>query len=76
MKRLSPIAHSGDAIAETSGRRRQLSQGVCRMEDSAMNIRVEFMTRPGDQFNAGNKVHSRIRDLFAQIGTVETAASS
>lgn len=41
-----------------------------------MIIRVEFMTRPGDQFNAGNKAHSRIRDLFAQIGTVETAASS
>ncbi len=44
------------------------SQGVYAMEDSAMIIRVKFMTRPGDQFVIRKHVYSRIRELFAQKG--------
>ena len=40
------------------------SQGVIQMEDSAMIIRVKFMTRPGDQWGVRNKVFTRIRELF------------
>ena len=40
------------------------SQGVIQMEDSAMIIRVKFMTRPGDQWSVRNKVFARIRELF------------
>jgi len=42
------------------------SQGVYSMEDSAMLIRVKFMTRPGDQFQVRKKVYARIRELFEQ----------
>ena len=40
------------------------SQGVIQMEDSAMIIRVKFMTRPGDQCGVRNKVFARVRELF------------
>ena len=44
------------------------SQGVIQMEDSAMIIRVKFMTRPGDQWSLRNKVFARIRELFEREG--------
>ena len=44
------------------------SQGVIQMEDSAMIIRVKFMTRPGDQWTLRNKVFARIRELFEREG--------
>ncbi len=44
------------------------SQGVYAMEDSAMIIRVKFMTRPGEQFTVRKKVYSEIRSLFEQNG--------
>lgn len=45
------------------------SQGVYSMEDdSAMIIRVKFMTRPGDQFEVRKTVFARIRDLFEREG--------
>ncbi|WP_083923678.1 mechanosensitive ion channel family protein [Amorphus coralli] len=40
------------------------SQGVYQMEDSAMIIRVKFMTRPGDQFLVRKRVYAEIRELF------------
>lgn len=39
------------------------SQGVTALEDSAMIVRVKFMTRPGDQFELRKVVYSGIRDL-------------
>ena len=44
------------------------SQGVVQMEDSAMIVRVKFMTRPGDQWVLRNKVFTRIRELFEREG--------
>ncbi|WP_293963186.1 mechanosensitive ion channel family protein [Sneathiella sp.] len=44
------------------------SQGVFMMEDSAMIIRVKFMTRPGDQFVIRKLVYARIRELFEENG--------
>ncbi len=44
------------------------SQGVYSMEDSAMIVRVKFMTRPGDQFVTRKVVYQAIRDLFEQEG--------
>ena len=44
------------------------SQGVIQMEDSAMIVRVKFMTRPGDQWTLRNKVFARIRELFEREG--------
>ena len=44
------------------------SQGVIQMEDSAMILRVKFMTRPGDQFVTRRHVYTRIHDLFAKEG--------
>lgn len=44
------------------------SQGVFKMEDSAMIIRVKFMTKPGDQFTVRKLVYSRIREVFAENG--------
>ncbi len=44
------------------------SQGVYAMEDSAMIIRVKYMTRPGDQFVIRKHVYSRIRELFEEQG--------
>ena len=40
------------------------SQGVYAMEDSAMIIRVKFMTKPGDQFVTRKLVYARIQELF------------
>jgi small-conductance mechanosensitive channel len=45
------------------------SQGVYSMEDdTAIIIRVKFMTRPGDQFQTRKVVYQAIRDLFAEEG--------
>lgn len=44
------------------------SQGVMSMEDSAMIIRVKFMTRPGKQFQIRKKVYAEIRNLFEREG--------
>ena len=44
------------------------SQGVYRMEDSAMIIRVKYMTRPGDQFTTRKLVYAKIRELFEREG--------
>lgn len=44
------------------------SQGVYAMEDSAMIVRVKFMTRPGDQFVTRKVVYQAIRDLFEKEG--------
>ena len=44
------------------------SQGVYAMEDSAMIIRVKFMTKPGEQFVARKLVYSKIRELFEKHG--------
>lgn len=44
------------------------SQGVYAMEDSAMIIRVKFMTKPGDQFIARKVIYAEIRELFEQEG--------
>ena len=45
------------------------SQGVYSMEDdSAMIIRVKFMTRPGDQFEIRKTVYTKIRELFEREG--------
>lgn len=44
------------------------SQGVYQMEDSAMIIRVKFMTKPGDQFLVRKRVYAEIRDLFEREG--------
>ncbi|MEM7440934.1 MAG: mechanosensitive ion channel family protein [Pseudomonadota bacterium] len=40
------------------------SQGVIEMQDSAMIIRVKFMTKPGDQWVLRKRVYQEIRDLF------------
>ncbi len=44
------------------------SQGIYKMEDSAMIMRVKFMTRPGDQWTTRKLVYSRLRELFAENG--------
>jgi small-conductance mechanosensitive channel len=44
------------------------SQGVIEMQDSAMIIRVKFMTKPGDQWLVRKKVYEDIRELFAREG--------
>jgi len=44
------------------------SQGIYKMEDSAMIIRVKFMTRPGDQWTTRKLVYSRLRELFEGNG--------
>lgn len=44
------------------------SQGVLAMEDSAMILRVKFMTKPGEQFVVRKLVYAKIRELFAQEG--------
>lgn len=44
------------------------SQGVTDLDDSAMIVRVKFMTRPGDQFELRKVVYAGIRDLCAQEG--------
>lgn len=44
------------------------SQGVYAMEDSAMIVRVKFMTKPGDQFVIRKRVYQEIRDMFEREG--------
>jgi small-conductance mechanosensitive channel len=44
------------------------SQGVIEMQDSAMIIRVKFMTKPGDQWLVRKKVYEEIRALFEREG--------
>ncbi|MEM6971885.1 MAG: mechanosensitive ion channel family protein [Pseudomonadota bacterium] len=44
------------------------SQGVIQMEDSAMIVRVKFMTRPGDQWVTRKRVFAEIRELFEEEG--------
>ena len=44
------------------------SQGVYMMEDSAMIIRIKFMTRPGDQWTTRKLVYQEIRALFEKEG--------
>ena len=44
------------------------SQGVIEMQDSAMIIRVKFMTKPGDQWLIRKRVYEEIRALFAREG--------
>lgn len=44
------------------------SQGVIEMQDSAMIIRVKFMTKPGDQWVLRKRVYQEIRDLFEREG--------
>ncbi|MBT8153995.1 mechanosensitive ion channel family protein [Epibacterium ulvae] len=44
------------------------SQGVIEMQDSAMIIRVKFMTKPGDQWTIRKKVFHEIRELFEREG--------
>ncbi|KAB7616003.1 mechanosensitive ion channel family protein [Amylibacter sp. SFDW26] len=44
------------------------SQGVIEMQDSAMIIRVKFMTKPGDQWTIRKRVFQEIRDLFEREG--------
>jgi small-conductance mechanosensitive channel len=44
------------------------SQGVIEMQDSAMIIRVKFMTKPGDQWLVRKKVYEDIRALFQREG--------
>ncbi|MEM7545687.1 MAG: mechanosensitive ion channel domain-containing protein [Pseudomonadota bacterium] len=44
------------------------SQGVYMMEDSAMIIRIKFMTRPGDQWTTRKLIYQEIRSLFEREG--------
>ena len=44
------------------------SQGVIEMQDSAMILRVKFMTKPGDQWIVRKRVYQEIRELFAREG--------
>ena len=44
------------------------SQGVIEMQDSAMIIRVKFMTKPGDQWVIRKTVYAKIRELFLKEG--------
>lgn len=44
------------------------SQGITKMEDSAMIIGVKFKTRPGDQWLARRYVFAKIRELFQREG--------
>lgn len=44
------------------------SQGVIEMQDSAMIIRIKFMTKPGDQWIVRKRVYQDIRDLFEREG--------
>lgn len=44
------------------------SQGVYMMEDSAMIIRVKFMTRPGDQWTTRKLIYQELRALFEREG--------
>lgn len=44
------------------------SQGVYEMEDSAMVVRVKFMTKPNEQFVVQRMVYAKIREEFTAAG--------
>lgn len=44
------------------------SQGVVDIDDSAMIVRIKFMTRPGSQFIARRHVYTRLQELLAREG--------
>lgn len=44
------------------------SQGVYEMEDSAMILRVKFMTKPGEQWVIRKRIYAEIRELFEREG--------
>ena len=44
------------------------SQGVLQMDDSAMILRVKFMTKPGEQFVLRRELLHRIRAAFEREG--------
>ncbi|MCI4666335.1 MAG: mechanosensitive ion channel family protein [Neomegalonema sp.] len=44
------------------------SQGLIQMEDSAMIMRVKFMTKPGDQWILRKVILASIRELFEKEG--------
>jgi small-conductance mechanosensitive channel len=44
------------------------SQGVIQMDDSAMIIRVKFMTYPGEQWVLRKRIFAEIRELFEREG--------
>lgn len=44
------------------------SQGVYQMDDSALIIRVKFMTKPNDQFILRRVVYHRIQEAFHKAG--------
>lgn len=44
------------------------SQGVVQMDDSALVLRVKFMTRPGDQWQTRKVVYQSVQDVFQREG--------
>ena len=44
------------------------SQGVYQMEESAMIVRVKFMTKPGEQWVIRKRIYAEIRELFEREG--------
>ncbi|MDA0231470.1 MAG: mechanosensitive ion channel, partial [Proteobacteria bacterium] len=44
------------------------SQGVLRMEDSAMIVRAKFMAKPGEQFVIRREVYTRVQKAFQEAG--------
>ncbi|MEO1491282.1 MAG: mechanosensitive ion channel family protein [Pseudomonadota bacterium] len=44
------------------------SQGVIQMDDSAMIVRIKFMTRPGEQWVLRKRIYAEIRELFEKEG--------
>lgn len=44
------------------------SQGVVEMDDSAIIVRVKFMTKPGDQWVTRKVVYASIQELFRREG--------
>ena len=44
------------------------SQGVIQMDDSAMIVRIKFMTYPGEQWVLRKRIYAEIRELFAAEG--------
>ena len=44
------------------------SQGVIQMDDSAMIVRIKFMTYPGEQWVLRKRIYAEIRELFEQEG--------
>jgi len=44
------------------------SQGVIQMDDSAMIVRIKFMTYPGEQWVLRKRVYAEIRELFEKEG--------